>query len=231
MLLWLSIAGVAAHGAEARLSVTTYPSGVEVWLNDKYIGDSPIVERVLPPGQYALRLVDPLQRTSLNETIELPANEHIHIEKTITGKFGSLHITTDPPGAELSLSTKLGKTPLKNDYMTPGTYRLKIEHPARIYKPVTKDVVVNRGETVSLNETLERRNEFDRVALARLALGVGAIGGFVWSLIEQRALVEQENKPPEDYDKERVSGHRGRRTLGIVIGSVCVTGFEILAFF
>ncbi|MBD3347371.1 MAG: PEGA domain-containing protein [Chitinivibrionales bacterium] len=241
-LIWLPIvslffAAFSVGAEEGTLTVRTQPEGVEVWLDDNFIGDSPILEKKLKPGRYTLKIIDPVQHTSLVEEVFIQSGEATIIEKTVKGKFGSLRITSDPEGANVHLTTTLGKTPLANDFMNPGKYRLEIEHPSKRFKTETQDIVIHRGKTVTLNKSLERHSVFDTKALVRLGLGAGAIVSYMWAIIEQgnvgRNEIKEENADIEDmanYEDLRKKAAT-KRTVGIILGSACVIGFEIVAFF
>lgn len=235
----VSVISVWAAG-DGVLNVRTDPQGVEVWVDDKYIGDSPIVEKKLKPGRYKLRLVDPLQHASTTEEIFIQEGQTTLVEKKISAKFGRLRVDTEPEGAVVSISTPLGKTPLSNDLMKPGKYRLEIAHPNSQYEPLVEEVVIPRGEGVSVSKTLQRNDPLDRKALLRVGLGAGAILGFAWAVVEngnQKRLMEraeqQEGLTFEQKEQIRstASGYGVNRTLGIILGSACVVAFEIVAFF
>jgi hypothetical protein len=218
--------------SDAVLTVRTQPEGLEVWLGEKYLGDSPIVDRHVTAGRYTLRLVSGPMHVSETEEVYLQAGESKVVEKTVGVKYGSLQITTEPPGAEVSVGTSMGVTPLANDLMTPGKYRLEIRPPNRRYKGVTEEVTVPPGETVRIERTLERTSPFTTKALVRLLLGAGTVAGFTWAIIEQDAhsTYAEKSKTNPDY-KSRSETAATWRTVGIVLGGACVLGFEIVAFF
>lgn len=224
MLTLLVVGGVAAAEEDGILSVKTDPEGIEVWLDDKYVGDSPIIDKKLKPGRYSLKLIDQLQHSSESEDVLIQAAQTTIVEKTVVGRFGSLKVNTQPAGAEVSIATTLGKTPLSNDFMTPGKYRLEIKHPGNGYAPDTEEIVVPRGKTVELSKTLQKKRLLDEKALARIALGVGAVGGYVWG-------VSQNGRFHSGISATARSNAQVQRTLGVVLGSACVVGFEVLAFF
>jgi hypothetical protein len=224
---------------EGILTVKTDPEGIEVWLNDKYIGDAPIYEKKVTPGQYAVKLVDPVRRTSVVEQVFIQAGEPTILEKTMTTKFGTLRVTSDPAGADVYLSSPLGKTPFANEFMNPGKYRLEINNPGKLYKPVVQEVLIPRGETVVITKKLEQNKLLDNKALLRLGLGAGAALGFVWAIVEQGKHTQLDQKivdkplvlkDLEDWRKQSKSAAT-KRVLGIVGGSLCIVGFEIVAFF
>jgi hypothetical protein len=207
--------------SEGAITVKTDPDGIEVWLDDKYIGDSPIMAKKLKAGRYSLKLVDPAQKTSTVEEVFIQANEQTVIEKTIKSRYGSLKLNSDPEGADVYILTSLGKTPVSNDFIIPGKYRLEVRHQNKSYDKIVEDIVVAKGETVNLNKIIPKKNALDGKALLRLALGAGAIGAMVLTVVES-------------YDpnfKYAGNGAQNGQIIGIVAGSLCVIGFEIVAFF
>jgi len=242
ILLGCAAAIIAA--GEGGLTVKTEPQGIEVWIDEKYVGDSPIIDKKLKAGRYRVKLVDPIQHTSVEEEVLIQDGKDIVLEKTIKGKFGSLKVTSDPENANVYLLTSLGKTPVTNDFMNPGKYRVEIRHPNKRYAVATGDIVIPRGETVTLAKTLEKTSAFNMKALARMGLGAGAIASFVWAIVEQGNKKMYETKA--DYSinqelqdtpgldrryKDDMHSAAVKRTIGIILGCTCVVGFEIVAFF
>jgi hypothetical protein len=241
MMTALALAGLISGfrtplfaGDEGSVTVKTDPEGIEVWIDGKYLGDSPIAGKMLKAGRYTIKLVDPIQHTSLSEEVLVQSGKDVILEKTMKGKFGGLKVDSDPEGAQVSLLTSLGKTPLSNDFMNPGKYRIEIRHPRKRYAVVSEDIVIPRGETVTLNKTLEKTSPFNMKALVRLGLGAGAVASFVWAIVEQgnykdaKARDDFTNDPKADDDAHSAAV---QRVFGIVLGSACVVGFEIVAFF
>lgn len=241
-----SILSIAYSADEGTLSVTTDPEGVEVWLGDKYIGDTPIQNKKLRTGRYTLKLIDPVQQVSASEEILIQADKLTVVEKILKGRFGMLKVDSEPEGAEVFISTSLGKTPLQNDFMNPGKYRIEIKHPKKRYQPVVEDITIPQGKKVELTNTLVKESAFDTKALVRILLGAGAIGGFVWAIVAQGnhkgydrdidwidknpGLVTDPSGQLKNFEDKSKSAAT-QRTIGIILGSVCVVGFEIVAFF
>jgi hypothetical protein len=220
IMVFLGFSAVCASD-EGALSVKTTPDGIEVWLNDKYIGDSPILDKKLKTGKYVLKLVDPVQHSSTSEDIFIAADETTVIEKTVQSKFGSLKVSSEPEGADVFIATSLGKTPLTNDFIIPGKYRLEIRPQKKSYTPLTEDITVLRGKSVSLSKTLEKKSAMDTKAWLRLGMGAGSIVGFAWAISEHGT-----------YKLKNGDGWaNARRITGISLGCLCVIGFEIVAFY
>jgi len=226
---------------EGSLSVITDPEGIEVWLGEKYLGDSPIENRKLRTGRYTLKLIDPIQQVSATEEVFIQENKTTIIEKSLKRKFGTLKVKSDPEGADVIISTSLGKTPLTNDFMNPGKYTIEIRHNKKYFEPIFEDITIPQGKTVELTNTLVKKSPFDTKALFRILLGAGAIGGFAWGIYEQGNHKEEkikayyfEKEPNYDkMDEAKVQSDKAeiKRNVGIVIGVVCVIAFEIVAFF
>jgi hypothetical protein len=227
---------------EGTLTVITDPEGVEVWLDDNYMGESPVQSRKLKAGRYTVKMVDQVQQVSASEEVYIKADQETVVEKTLKAKFGTLKVESDPPGADVTISTSLGKTPLENNFMNPGKYHIEIEHPKKSYQPVTAEIVIPQGKKVELTNTLVKQSRFDKIALVRLLLGAGAAAGYIWAIIEQGDHKEfestadiWENTDPGNpkIQKYRDQAHSAAvmRTLGIVGGSICLIGLEIVAFF
>lgn len=217
----------AIASAEGMLTVKTDPDGIEVWLNDKFLGQSPIIEKKIKAGRYTLKLVDAVQHSSTTEDVLIQDNETTVVERTITSKFGSLKITTVPEGAEVSIATELGRTPVSNDFMNPGRYRLEIKSPDSRHIPTVTEVTIAKGEVISIDEKLKTRQFLTKKNIASLCLTAGTAGGFVWGLVEQGNYKMYKERP----NQAKADGAALQRTLGIILGSVCLVGLEIVALF
>ena len=86
------------------LSVITEPESIEVWINNDFLGLSPVIDKKMPEGTYQIKLVDPLQRSSLSEQISITRNTRTIIEKKIDSRFGYLKVSSVPQGASISLN-------------------------------------------------------------------------------------------------------------------------------
>lgn len=215
--------------ADAVLTVKTDPDGIEVWLGDKFLGQSPIAEKKIKAGRYVLKLVDPVQHSSTTEDLLIQDNDTAVIERTISSKFGSLRVSSEPEGADVYIATELGKTPLTNDFMNPGKYRIEIRPFGPRYHTKACEVIIARGETASLNETLEKDKFLSRKTVLSMALFSGSLGGFIWGLVEQGHYRMYNDRTPRIQSK--VDDAALQRTLGIILGCSCVIGLEIVTFF
>lgn len=212
---------------EGKLTVTTDPEGVEVWLGENYIGNSPVIEKKVPTGRYTVKLVDPVQRISLVEQVMITINNTVVIEKKLKPKFGTLKVTSVPEDADVFMTMPLGKTPLINEFINPGKYIIEIRHPDKQFHSVQKNVVVSEGMANVVTDTLFKDKVSNTNTILRLGLGAGALAGFIWAAFESGN--RQTYRADERYSDAGKAGTR--LALGVVAGSLCVIGFEIVAFF
>ncbi|MBN2188561.1 MAG: PEGA domain-containing protein [Chitinispirillaceae bacterium] len=226
----LASAGICASVfAEGTLTVKTDPQGIEVWLGDKFIGQSPVIDKKIRAGRYTLKLVDPAQHTSSSEEILVQDGQPTVVERSIASKFGSLKITSSPQGADVYIATELGKTPVANDFMNPGRYRIEIRPANSWYQTAVTEVSIPKGETVFIDQKLHGKPLLTVRNILSLALMAGAAGGFTWGIIE--------NGHYEKYmaggapSSSSADGARLGGTLGIILGASCLIGLEIVTLF
>ena len=101
-------------GETGRVSVTTDPSGADLFLDSLYLGKTPLVNVVVPAGTHAVRVVYP-SAFSWNalakvETVHVAAESHLN---RIIELGTHAVITTDPEGGRVMYQgVELGRTPL-----------------------------------------------------------------------------------------------------------------------
>ncbi len=214
---------------DGLITIITEPTGVEVWLGNRFIGNTPIKEKLIAPGKYEIRLIDPIQKITAIEEVHVDEGRTAVVEKKMIPKYGNLMVKSIPENATVYLTVPLGKTPLYNEFVIPGKYHLEIRHPDSLYKNSERQVIVSEGETVELIDTLimKKRKIFDKKALVRIGLGAGAAAAFICAILENGH--NHRYKGSGRLDEAHTA--RVRRNLGIIGGGVCVVAFEILAFF
>jgi hypothetical protein len=233
-LMFLGVCTVlisAVVAEDGMLTVTTDPEGVEVWLGENYIGNSPITAKKVPVGRYTIKLIDPVMRISQTEQVMITANATVVIEKKLKPKFGTLRINSVPEDAEVYMTMPLGKTPLVNEFINPGKYILEIRHPNKLYKPSSENVTISEGVVNTVLDTLETvqvPKVNNKKIIARLALGGLAAAGFSFAIIKERdkQLHLKDGNSGNDAGKART-----QEVLGITVGALSIIGFEIIAFF
>lgn len=135
-------------GALANLRVRTPEPGAMVFLDDFYLGRTPIQMEVLE-GSYDLRLSAPsLAPLERRITIRPGAENDFVLEPRRIQNNARLVVRSDPPGADVYLNfEKIGQTPLERTDLPAGTHRVRVSlagHVDRI-----------RGVTLSADEETE----------------------------------------------------------------------------
>lgn len=224
--------------ADGMLTVHTVPDKIEVWIDDQYIGDSPIIGKKLRQGRYILKIIDPIQHTSATEDIFVKDKDSLLIEKTIQSRYGKLLVTSEPPGAKVLISTNLGETPLANDFMNPGKYRIEIRYPDQKYQISSSDIIIPKGETVKVDKELKKVNLMNKKAILRITLGALATGALIWAVVDQGnykqySLKASDANLAELRNQYQIKANKAglRRTIAVGTGITCITVFEIISFF
>jgi len=213
----------ASQSSGGTLTVITVPERAEVWIDGGYAGITPIRDRHLAAGTYTLRLVDPSRQTSASETVVISNGERLLVERTLGGNHAKLRVDTYPQGADVAIIAELGKTPLVNDYLTPGQYRLEIRHPNSKYMAATKDVAFVDGQPIVISHKLEKPPAFTTKRWVQLGLGTGAAAAWTWAVIEQHTASSSIQKS--------VSENAGtRRTVAIIAASALSVGLQVTIF-
>ncbi|NLD93161.1 MAG: PEGA domain-containing protein [Fibrobacter sp.] len=235
-LMFLGVCAVLTStmaAEEGMLTVTTDPDGVEIWLGDNYIGNSPVIGKKVPVGRYTVKLIDPVMRISQTEQVMITANATVVIEKKLKPKFGTLRINSVPEDAEVYMTMPLGKTPLVNEFINPGKYILEIRHPNKLYKSSSENVTVTEGAVQTVLDTLEmiqvdKPKPNHKKVIARLALGGLAAAGFTFAIIRER---DKQMHLWDGNSGSEAGRARTQEVIGITVGALSIVGFEIIAFF
>lgn len=109
----------------AILSITSDPSGAEVYLDGKLLGATPYDGMVLS-GKYVVEARKNLYLTTRKEVMVKAAEttkEHIRL----TPNFGYLRVTSQPSGAQVFMENRLvGTTPFTSTALDKGSYKLRL---------------------------------------------------------------------------------------------------------
>ena len=210
----LSSTVFAQTSSDGTLSVSTDPIGVKVWVDDRYIGDTPIRNLKLEPGRYTVRLVDETRKLSINEEVYVESNNQTVLNKKLSARGALLSVETNPPGAEVAITVPLGKSPINQSRIIPGNYQLEIRHPnADRFEPSIQNLILSEGQSAAIQDTLIRINPFDMKALIRVGLGAAVVGTGIWAIVE-----ESQNDVLT-------------RNLAFILSSTSLIALEVVAFF
>lgn len=171
-----------------RLRVDSDPQGASVYLENEYIGSTPVEKSEIRTGFYKLEL---------KEDDFLDVNKQIHIkEDETTSIFKNLQLqksfsfNTEPSGAEVYIDDKYkGKTPV-NVNIRPDNQKLKIvkkgfrtystkldHHKDHIYKKLDKKSYKTKSRT-SRNRSPAKENYMSHYYGGGYVNGINAQGGF-----------------------------------------------------
>lgn len=139
----------------ASLRIESNPPQASVYLDDQFLGKTPLDYSYLIPGSYQLVLKLDGYRT-VSEPLRPQTGDRLQrlfvLEASPLG--GSIDINTTPPGAKIYLDADYrGKTPKRLENIAAGTYRLHLLHPEKgeVYRSVT---LSEKNGTVKIDENL-----------------------------------------------------------------------------
>ena len=133
------------------LSINSEPSGAEVFIDENYVGETPL-EIEVPTGNHTLTLTkNEYEQYSTNLT--LSSGERKEITVKLVPTFGYMSVKSDKENAKVYIDGKyLGNTPIAQYKLPVGSHVLEIKHPS--CKDYKANITINPGETLSLNVEL-----------------------------------------------------------------------------
>jgi hypothetical protein len=145
----------------ATLVVTTAPPGAAVYVDGKEAGTTPVtLGELAPASEHKVRLVKN-GYNDLEQTLTVPApgaRTEVQLALVHAPELSTIHITSDPPGAELLQNGELLaglKTPVGEQMLQVGrTYSFTLRLPG--YMPETVTVVAKAGTTDPISVKLKR---------------------------------------------------------------------------
>ncbi len=169
----------------ATLVAKSIPGGADVLIDGEKVGTTP-AEVPVRPGVRVVTVAKDGHESWANK-MWFDAGERRWVNAELPYKFGRLEIHSIPKGARVFLNDETRGTadPLVFEQMPPGLYRLRLALPT--YEDAIKEVMVERGETLSVVERLkhtlaylneerarrEARNATIRKTVRVTCLGVG----------------------------------------------------------
>jgi hypothetical protein len=135
------------------LDLDSSPTGADVWLDNRYYGETPLVIGSLSPGTHTMTLrkagfEDLKQDVTITAGQVYRTNQGL-VEYSQNPGVGSLQIDSTPGGAAIFLNNNYqGSTPVSGgvfdiNQLTPGSYTLRLTLPD--YQPSTQTVLVQNG--------------------------------------------------------------------------------------
>jgi parallel beta-helix repeat protein len=138
------------------LSVTSTPSGADIIIDGRSIGEKTPHSVPIDPGTHTIKLtLDGYQDWTGSARVTGGETTDVHV--TLTQILGSATVTSTPSGAAIYVETYLGdsyvgKTPHTNTKVSPGHYTITLKLEG--YKGWTKEIQVTGGETTDVHATL-----------------------------------------------------------------------------
>lgn len=145
-----------------RVSITSTPSGAEVYVGDEMIGRTPIVNASVPLGEVKFRLVlDGHRERTVTTTLRPGTTETFNVRMqqdsatgTTSGGRGTLTVTSTPEGAAVIVNGQLrGYAPVTVT-LSEGEHDLRVRKAGM--KEYTSKVAVKAGETTAVAATLPK---------------------------------------------------------------------------
>lgn len=159
-LLKLTTGTVTTIVTEAKkktgwIIIDSTPAGASVYLNDDYVGNTPLDTYKAPYGQYAYRL-ELGNYHNANGMIDLN-QPSVEVKVPLKPAFGSIRVESSVSGAQVLLDGRsTGKTtPCTIEEVPSGSHHISVQ--IAKYAPRQLDVVVNDGEIASANAILDAR--------------------------------------------------------------------------
>jgi hypothetical protein len=124
--------------------VTSSPSDAEVFLNGKYIGNTPLERAEISSGTHELKIRKTLYHEH-TETIIIEDGDEKSFPVNLDPAYGELRITSDPSGAEVFIEGRnVGKTPYVNLRQPSGSYNVRLS--SDLYSDAHDQVLVSDGQ-------------------------------------------------------------------------------------
>jgi hypothetical protein len=164
MTMWLtSTRAAAAPPAFGSVTVTATPAGIPVAIDGVTRGVAPLSVE-LPPGPHQVVVGEGATARTQSVDIRRGVEASVYVELLapegagVASSAGSLQITTDPPGARVSVDGESrGATPAMVTGLAPGSHQVSITSASGT---VNREVVVEAGATASLIVATSPGSEF-----------------------------------------------------------------------
>jgi len=140
---------------EGSLICNCDPSGAEVYLDGKLLGEAPVKKERIPEGEYALMLKKYGYETATGR-ITIKKDVTLTVEDRLATARGEIKVDTEPPGVRVSLDGRdAGITPVTVEKVSGGEHVLKLERD--YYEPDVRKVSLTQGGEGSVAAVLKRR--------------------------------------------------------------------------
>ena len=140
--------------AFGSLSITSEPSGADVYLSGELVGQTPYSNPRLASAKYLVDIRKPLYLPLSNQTIAIEDGQLSEHHYKLQPNFGDLSVASDPPAATITLEANgrevfRGTTPIALQ-LEPATYLLSASKSG--YAQRRFEVKIARGQRISISK-------------------------------------------------------------------------------
>ena len=140
--------------AFGSLSITSEPSGADVYLSGELVGQTPYSSSRLASAKYLVDIRKPLYLPLSNQTIAVEDGKRTERSFKLEANFGDLSVASEPPAATITLEANgrevfRGTTPISLQ-LEPATYILSASKSG--YAQRRFEVTIARGDRTSIGK-------------------------------------------------------------------------------
>ena len=152
--------------------------------------------------------------------------------------YARLRVDSDPPGAEVVIVAELGKTPLVNEFVVPGMYRIELRREGG-YLTASEELTLRADQQAVVSQRLKKPPLFPPRRQIQAALGAGAITCFAYAVYEQgeHNTFRQKYNFAKSEEGETAAGYFEstkdaalRRTLALVGAGILSVALQVTIF-
>jgi hypothetical protein len=152
--------------------------------------------------------------------------------------YARLRVDSDPPGADVVIVAELGKTPLVNEFIVPGMYKIELRRESG-YLPAAEELTLRADQQAVVSLRLKKPPLFTKHRQIQLAMGAGAIAGFACAVYEQgehRAYHEKyysannANAQEKEEYSEASKDACLKRTLALIGAGILSVALQVTIF-
>lgn len=161
------LGNIGSLRGKSSITITSQNEISEVYVDDEYLGVTPIESKEINAGETRIRMEGELNNYEV--TLDLLANSEATLNRDlgVNETFSSgqnfwfeksdsntvLNVISDPTGATIYIDgSEVGKTPFSYDQLTDGEYDLRIEHPG--YESDSSRINVSSGNKLNVSVKL-----------------------------------------------------------------------------
>ena len=142
---------------EGDLEVRSEPPGGKVYLDGKYMGETPLYLPRIGLGRYSVLIVKE-GYVPYEERVEIKGADRKTVRASLKSKAGELGISLKTSGASLHIdgkSTEVGPSNYVEKELSPGTYKIRVAKEG--YETWEGDIAVKAGERVEVSIELRMK--------------------------------------------------------------------------